>query len=171
MIARSSERIAFSVRVARPSDLAALDALFALSYPKLLRPDYPPSVLVTAVPRLARAQPRLLACGTYFVAEDAGGALVGAGGYTRSRGGPPGRADVRHVVTHADAVRQGVGRAILTRAMAEAAAAGCSWMHCLSSLTAVPFYTALGFVAARKTTVPLGPGIDFPAIEMRRDLP
>ena len=38
-----------TVRVAHPGDLAALDALFARTYPSLLKHDYPPSVLVTAL--------------------------------------------------------------------------------------------------------------------------
>lgn len=173
MSAPSAERLDFSVRTARPSDLAALDALFARSYARLLRADYPPSVIVTAVPRIARAQPRLLASGTYFVAEDEEGGLVGAGGFSRARAraGRPGRADVRHVVTDARAVRQGIGRAIVGRSLTDAAAAGCTWMHCLSSLTAVRFYAALGFVPRGEVLVSLAPGIDFPAIEMHRDLP
>lgn len=60
------------LRLARPGDLSAVDALFAHSYARLIRADYPPSVLVTAVPRLARAQPALLASGRYWLAETEG---------------------------------------------------------------------------------------------------
>ena len=52
-----------TLRHATPSDLAAVDALLARSYPRLLAADYPPSVLVTAVPIIARARPELLASG------------------------------------------------------------------------------------------------------------
>ena len=47
------------VRPAERSDMAAVDALLARSYPRLLKPDYPPSVLVTALPLISRAQPAL----------------------------------------------------------------------------------------------------------------
>ena len=49
------------IRTARPDDLAALDALLAASYPRQLREDDPPSVMVTALPLIAPAQPGLLA--------------------------------------------------------------------------------------------------------------
>ncbi len=38
----------------------------------------------------------------------------------------------------------------------------------MSTLTAVPFYEAMGFTVIGPITVPLGPGIDFPAVSMRR---
>ena len=52
-----------TLRHATPSDLAAVDALLARSYPRLLAADYSASVLVTAVPIIARARPELLASG------------------------------------------------------------------------------------------------------------
>ena len=58
------------IRPSTLSDLAAVDALLARTYPKLLKADYPPSVLVTALPLISRAQPKLLTCGTYYVVED-----------------------------------------------------------------------------------------------------
>ncbi|GGL72958.1 GNAT family N-acetyltransferase [Wenxinia marina] len=165
MTARSAERTAFEVRPARPSDLARLDALFARAYPRLLKADYPPSILVTAVPLLARAQPRLLASGTYYVAETGEGRLVAAGGWSRRRDG---RGEVRHVVTDDRLVRQGLGRAVLTRVLDAAALSGIDEMRCLSTRTAVPFYASLGFEEVGPVDMPLAPGITFPAVAMRR---
>lgn len=162
---------ALQIRPARPSDLTALDALFARSYGRLLAADYPPSVLVTAVPLLARAQPALLASGRYYVAVEAGGALLGAGGWSMAAPGggaaAAGLGHVRHVVTDATRTRQGIGRAIMTRTLAEAAAAGISRLDCLATRTAVPFYAALGFVALGPVEVPLAAGIVFPAVRMQ----
>jgi hypothetical protein len=79
-----------TIRTARPADLGAVDSLFASSYARLLRQDYPPSVLVTALPLIARAQPRLLSSGSYYVAVAADGAVLAAGGWTW--GGPQGPA-------------------------------------------------------------------------------
>ncbi|MEZ5777944.1 MAG: GNAT family N-acetyltransferase [Paracoccaceae bacterium] len=165
----------FIVRISGRGDIGAVDALLARAYPRLLKADYPPSVLVTALPIISRAQPTLVTSGTYYVAEDDTGTIIGAGGWTaatpgRGGRGEPGRANVRHVVTDDRAVRRGVGRAILSRVFDDAQGAGMTWTHCTSTRTAVPFYAAMGFATMGEVRVPLAPGIDFPAVEMRRDL-
>ena len=66
------------VRVATPSDLAAVDDLLSRSYPALLKRDYPPSILVTVLPLISKANPALLRSGSYYVAE-LDGIVVGAG--------------------------------------------------------------------------------------------
>ncbi|WP_172292623.1 GNAT family N-acetyltransferase [Pseudoruegeria sp. HB172150] len=155
-----------TIRPSTPQDLAALDALFARAYPRLLKADYPPSVLVTALPLISRAQPALLASGTFYVAETANGALIGAGGWTGRRNSTIG--DIRHVVTDDRALRRGVGRAILTRVVEEAAEDGVTLLDCKSTRTAVPFYKAMGFETLRPIRVELRPGILFPAMQMQR---
>ncbi|MEL7154607.1 MAG: GNAT family N-acetyltransferase, partial [Pseudomonadota bacterium] len=72
------------VRPSTKADMAAVDVLLARTYPKLLKADYPPSVLVTALPIISRARPELLVCGTYYVADE-DGEVIGAGGWTRDR--------------------------------------------------------------------------------------
>jgi len=162
----------FSVRPAVPHDLARLDLLFAASYPALLKADYLPSVMVTAVPLISRAQPALLQSGTYFVAEEMDGSLVGAGGWTRRPpgGGLPveGVGHIRHVVTDHRRTRQGIGRAIIERVVETARAAGIRQLDCLSTRTALPFYRACDFAALRAVEVQLTPVVTFPAIAMRR---
>lgn len=161
------------LRPAAPADLPAIDALLASSYPALLKPDYPASVLVTALPLISRAQPRLVASGSYWTAWD-GHRLLGAGGWTR--GGPLGGrvrgvGHVRHVVTARDATRRGIGRAVMGAALDQARRAGIRRLECLSTRTAVPFYSALGFVLLGPTDVVLRPGVTFPAVAMRLDMP
>lgn len=155
------------IRVARAGDLGALDALFARSYPKLLKPGYPPSVLVLALPLISRAQSGLVTSGTFYVAEIAGG-IVGAGGWTP--GARAGVGDVRHVVTDDRFTRRGIGRALFQRIFAEAGAAGVAVLDCKSTRTAVPFYQAMGFTVLGPIDVELRPGIQFPAIHMQREL-
>lgn len=158
-----------TIRTATRSDLAAVDALLARSYPRLLKADYPPSVLVTALPLISKAQPRLLASGTYYVAE-LDGVIVGAGGWTRDRR----RRDtghIRHVVTDADHVRKGIGRALMRHILEQAARAGLRRMECWSTRTAVAFYAAMGFAEVGPMVVELAPGISFPAVRMVRRLP
>jgi len=156
-------------RLAVRGDLAAVDALLARSYPRLLKPDYPASVLVTALPIISRAQPDLVMSGSYWVAVQ-GQALVGAGGWTRAAPAgsmPDERAGhVRHVMTDDRAVRRGIGRGLMARVKAQAMAAGVTQLDCLATRTAVPFYTAMGFATLGPVEVPLRAGISFPAVRM-----
>jgi GNAT superfamily N-acetyltransferase len=159
---------ALTLRRARLEDVAALDDLFARSYPKLLRDDYPPSVLVTAIPLLSKSQPQLLTSGRYFVVE-LEGEIVGAGGWSARRP-RTGRAQMRHVVTDALHQRRGVARRIVEQVISETAALGFAGLDCQSTRNAVPFYQAMGFVPLGAVEVPLAPGITFPAVQMHRGL-
>ncbi|MEO8530039.1 MAG: GNAT family N-acetyltransferase [Deltaproteobacteria bacterium] len=159
-----------TIRLARPADLLELDALFARSYPFLLKHDYPPSVLVTALPLISKANPRLLGSGTYYVALREG-CIIGAGGWSWAgpQGGPSplNMAHVRHLVTDAAHVRQGVARCLMGYAMAKAVQGGARVLCCQSTRTAVPFYRALGFDVLGEVNITLKPGITFPAVDMR----
>ncbi|MBF9034244.1 GNAT family N-acetyltransferase [Rhodobacterales bacterium HKCCE2091] len=163
-----------TIRPSTMGDLARVDALLAASYPSLLKPDYPPSVLVTALPLISRAQPRLLACGTYFVALDGEGRALAAGGWTHSAPqggvGPRDVGHIRHVATHPGAIRKGIGTAVMAQVLASAMSAGMTRMMCQSTRTAVPFYAKLGFRARAEIEIALRPGITFPAVEMERTL-
>lgn len=165
-----------AIRRAEPTDLAAVDRLLARSYPRLLAADYPPSILVLAVPIISRARPELLASGRYFLAVEASGRIVGAGGWSLAQPGGVGAVvsdtgHVRHVASDPDVVRQGIGRKLMGVVLADAARSGVRRMECLSTRTAVPFYAALGFRVLGPTEVPLQPGIVFPAVRMVADLP
>lgn len=163
-----------TVRIATSSDLAAVDDLLSRSYPALLKHDYPPSVLVTILPLISRANPALLRSGSYFVAE-MDGAVVGAGGWTPgSPVGLHGQKDlghVRHVVTDHRRTRSGIGSALMARVFETAIARGMTGLEALSTRTAVPFYAALGFAAQGEVQVPLGPaGLPFAAERMLKRL-
>lgn len=163
-----------TIRPTTEHDLAAVDALLAASYPALLKRDYAPSVLVTALPLISRANPALLRSGSYYIAETGEGQVLAAGGWTRSppQGGVglPEIGHVRHVATHPAHLREGLAQAIVTRVLSDALAAGVERMICQSTRTAVPFYRAMGFRARGEIIVVLRPGITFPAVEMERAL-
>lgn len=156
-----------SVRPSDRADIASVDALLARSYPVLLKPDYPPSIMVTALPIISRARPELVTSGTYYVAEQGPDEVIGAGGWT-ARKRDPRIADIRHVVTDHRYTRQGIGRALFTRIFADAEAAGVQLFDCLSTRTAVPFYAAMGFQELGPIEVTLAQGIAFPAVHMQR---
>jgi hypothetical protein len=86
----------YSIRLATLEDLAGVDALLRASYPALMAPAYDPVILEPALKLMARANPALLACGTYYVAES-GALVVGCGGWTREY---PGRTDVQPQLAH-----------------------------------------------------------------------
>ena len=161
------------VRAATMDDVAEVDALLARAYPRLLKPDYAPSMMVMALPLISRAKPALLTCGTYYVVEQAG-AIIGAGGWTMANPGGgrmrQGIGNIRHVVTDDRQVRRGIGQALLEHIFVTARAAGVNRLECLSTLTARSFYQAMGFTETGPVLVPLGQGIDFPAIAMWRAL-
>jgi len=168
-----------TLRRARPSDLKAVDHLLRRSYPRLLKPDYPPSVMVLALPIIARARPDLLASGRYFVAQGEDGLIIGAGGWSMAAPQAPAATDwaeqtgmghVRHVAVDPERVRGGVGRAIMSEVVVDALRHGVRWLNCLSTRTAVPFYEALGFRVLQEVEVGLAPGIAFPAIRMMRQI-
>lgn len=165
-----------TVRIAEPSDLAAIDELLSRTYPVLLKNDYPASTMVLALPIISRANPQLVASGSYYVVEE-GGAVVGAGGWThaapagrRARNARRATAHIRHVVTDYRRTRRGIGRALMTRIFGDAADDGVARLECLSTRTAVPFYAAFGFAALGPVEVMLAPGIEFPSVRMVRRL-
>ncbi|MCX7644871.1 MAG: GNAT family N-acetyltransferase [Rhodobacteraceae bacterium] len=158
-----------SLRIATAADIAAVDRLLSRSYPRLLRADYPPSVIVTAVPLIARANPHLVASGRYYLAEAPGRGLVGAGGWSL-KDRAQGVAEMRHLATDPDVLRQGVAGRIVAAVLAAARGAGAGRIDCLATRTAVPFYRAMGFRALGPVEIPLAPGIAFPAVRMARAL-
>lgn len=153
-----------ALRPATPADLSAVDRLMAASFPRLLKNDYAPSTWVLALPRLARANPALLASGRFYVVQD-GADLIGAGGYSL-RG--PRWAEVRQLATHPAHLRRGVARTILDHVIAAARAEGAVRLDTMATRTAVPFYAALGFAPLGEQVVTLAPGIAFPVMAMAR---
>jgi GNAT superfamily N-acetyltransferase len=77
---------------------------------------------------------------------------------------------IRHVVTDPDHTRQGIGRALMTRALQHAADEGVHKLECMSTLTAVPFYEAVGLMALTEIDLTLAPGFRFPAGHMTMTL-
>ncbi|MBL4628082.1 MAG: GNAT family N-acetyltransferase [Roseicyclus sp.] len=163
-----------TIRATNTGDLPAIDSLLAAAYPVLLKPDYPPSVLVTCLPLITRAQPALLRSGTYYMAEDGDRRVLAAGGWTHGAPqggvGPRDVGHIRHFVTDPSAVRRGLARAILERSFRAARTSGVRWIMCQSTRTAEPFYTAMGFQRRGEIEIMLRPGIGFPAVEMIRAL-
>jgi N-acetylglutamate synthase-like GNAT family acetyltransferase len=160
----------FLIRIAAPTDSDAVDALLAASYSSLLAACYDSDTLARALPHLTKANPTLLACGTYYVAERGPGNLVGCGGWTAVKPGSgeitEGEAHIRHFATHPEWTRHGIGSALLGRCISDARSIGIRKMHCLSTLNAEHFYRAGGFHTVGAIDVQLGSSLTFPGILM-----
>lgn len=165
---------AVTVRAAMPADTQAVARVLARSYRALLAKDYKPDLLKQVLPLISQANPRLLSCGTYFVAEQED-RILAVGGWTDvSPHGAPGREGVghiRHVAVDPNAARQGFGAVLMQRVFRSARAARAMELRCQSTLTAQPFYEALGFESLGLIDVRLPTGVLFPAVQMRRQEP
>ena len=159
------------VRTATPNDRELLSQLSSSSYGELARAPYDPGALAAALPAMSRANPTLLASGTYYVAE-IGGTAAGCGGWTMEKPGSDeivaGVGHIRHFATHPAHLRKGIGRLLLDVCLAEAREAGIRTMMCQSTLPAEPFYAAAGFRRIGLIEIEMGPGVRLPAVAMQR---
>lgn len=166
--------MAFFLRVAAPADEAAVTALTQASYGTLMSDAYGRALLERVLPIIARANPKLLASGTYYAVTSPDGAIIGVGGWTRDRPGSgamvAGLGHIRHFATHPDWVGRGVGRVLVNRCISEARSQHIRRLECNASLNAVDFYLRLGFLDVRAIDVSLGGGLMMPAMLMERIL-
>jgi GNAT superfamily N-acetyltransferase len=155
--------------------MAAVTSVLMASYPTLMATSYNAELLRLATPIITRANQRLLASGTYHVAEEGDGAIIGCGGWTPERPGTaekqPGVGHVRHFATIPDRAGQGIGRMIYACCETQARAAGVAVIECYASLNAERFYASLGFAVVGLVGIPLGDGVTFPSVLMRRLIP
>ena len=127
---------------------------------------------------------QLIDDGTYFVAE-LDGRIVGCGGWSRratlygadhSAGRDaalldPARdaARVRAMYTDPAFARRGVGRLILARCEAAAAAEGFRVVELMATLAGRPLYTVAGYEPVEDVVEPAG-GVPVPLVRMRKSL-
>ena len=162
-----------SVRTAGPDDSAAVGAVLVDSYPALMAAAYEPALLAQVLPMIVRPHPRLLAEGTYYLAE-ADGEAVGCGGWSFwepfDKSVVPGLAHIRHFAVRSGWAGRGVGRALYARCERGARAAGAHRFEAQASLNGEPFYAAMGFQRIAPVEAPMGGGLKFPSILMRREI-
>jgi putative acetyltransferase len=68
------------------------------------------------------------------------------------------------------AVRRGIGTALVVEIERIAREHGARFLQLQSSLTAEPFYAALGYVVEERGELVLGPGVPMAAVKMRKQL-
>jgi GNAT superfamily N-acetyltransferase len=172
--------VTLSSRLATPGDVPALVPLIESAITELQR-GFLDAAQIAASRVGMGIDPQLIADGTYFVVE-ADGRLAGCGGWSRraklyagdrSAGGAalldpatdPAR--VRAMYTHPAFTRRGVGRLILARAEAAAAAEGFRTLELMATLAGRPLYEAAGFVVVEHVR-DVGGGVAVPLLRMRK---
>src|SRR3546814_12613659 len=98
------------IRLALPDDAAAVTAVLRASYPDLMAEAYDPELLALMLPTITRANPALLASGTYYLAE-AEGEPGACGGWAREMPGrlqvEPGIGPLPHFTTRPNRKKRG----------------------------------------------------------------
>ena len=181
-----------SIRVASQADISALRQLIDASVRGLQAADYTPRQIELALKSVYGVDTQLIADGTYFAAEAAPDAslgaaqtcIVGCGGWSKRRtlfGGDqwsareddlldPSRAaaKIRAFFVHPNWARRGIGTMILDACEAAAKSAGFRRLEMGATLSGVPFYRAKGYAEIEKVDVPLGDGEVLPIVRMAK---
>ena len=172
-----------AIRLATAADVPALKELIPVSARALSRGFYTDAETESAIRHVFGPDSRLIADGTYFVAEE-DGVLAGCGGWSRRRtlyGGDQTKsgeealldpstepAKVRAFFVHPDFARRGVGSRILDACLDAARAAGFRTVELAATLPGVPFYAARGFVERERLSAPMADGRGLPIVRMER---
>jgi len=169
------------IRPARLDELEPLLAMQQRSMRLLGAPFYAREVVEAALAEMGTMDPRLIADGTYLVAELAG-QIVGSAGWTMR---PPNYARllrqalpplqgapgvVRSVYVDPVVARQGIARQLLHAVEARLSAAGARAAELMATLSGVPFYSALGYGQVSDHVLLLGERMEFPVCRMLRPL-
>lgn len=173
-----------ALRVALQADVPALAALIARSGIGLSAPYYTPAQAQAITREVFGVDTQLIADGTYFLVENAGGILA-CGGWSRRRtlfGGDQAKtgpdplldpqrepARIRAFYVAPEAARQGLGRRLMDACVAAAQAHGFTALELVSTLPGEPLYAACGFGALERFDLHLT-GVDVPVVRMHRSL-
>lgn len=157
------------IRPSTPEDFSAVETLLGRSYPALMADAYEPAVLSWALPLMIKADPDLLASGTFYLAEDAG-EIVGCGGWTFGAPGSgrltDGLAHLRHFAVDPSRARSGIGRRLFAECARVAAGRQARRFQAFSGLNAERFYAEMGLERLDLVHIPMGEDVLFPAVLM-----
>ena len=162
-----------ALRPAAMTDAATLERIVLRSAITHLKGLLPASLLVTAVPIIARVPPDLLQAGQVILAER-DGQVVGAAGWSHQppsgQGGARGVAHLRLVFVNPNATRQGIASTLIDHVMADARQAGMNRMQVQAPRPLRPFFEATGFSHSRDAVVSMPGGLDLPVSRLFRAL-
>lgn len=176
--------IPFKIRIATEADAGVITKLIAAAIAELQKGFLTPHE-IEASKEVMGLDTQLIADKTYFVVTE-GDNIVGCGGWSRRKtlfGGDhsAGRnaaaldpavdaAKIRAMYTDPRHVRRGIGRLILERCEAAAAAEGFRRVEMGATLAGVPLYEACGYRKAELIRSPTRTGTDVPIWRMEKAL-
>ena len=145
-----------------------------------------PEQIESAIRHVFGPDTQLVRDGTYFVVEDADGALVGCGGWSLRRtlyGGDQAKdvddprldpatepARIRAFFVHPGHARRGVASRIMDACVDAARAAGFRSMELAATLPGEPLYRAFGFEAVEPIQSTLPDGVEIRFVRMARPI-
>jgi GNAT superfamily N-acetyltransferase len=175
------------VRKAIADDIPRLREVIELSVRGLQAKDYSPAQIEGALKSAYGVDSKLIADGTYLVAEEAspsGPVIVGCGGWSQRKtlyGGDQyaGREDalldptrdaakIRAFFVRPEYARRGIGGMILQACEDAAKAAGFRRLEMGATLSGVAFYKAKGYAALGNQVVPLANGETLAIVRMAK---
>jgi GNAT superfamily N-acetyltransferase len=170
-------------RIATAEDVPALQALIARSVRELSAGFYTPAQIEAALVEIFGVDMQLITDGTYYVIDSPTG-VAAAGGWSFRRtlyGGDQMKeatdprldaatepARIRAFFVHPGWARRGLARELYAECSRAALAAGFRAFELMATLPGEPLYSALGFSALARTTVPLRNGASLPLVRMTR---
>jgi GNAT superfamily N-acetyltransferase len=177
-----------NLRRAIPADIPALAALIHVSVRTLQTPDYSPAQIDGALGDVFGVDTRLIADGTYFVAETIAPTgetiIAGCGGWSKRKtlfGGDHGsgrddawldphseNAKIRAFFVHPDWARRGIGSRILNACEHAAIEAGFAGFELGATLTGERLFRARGYEVVERLEVPLSNGVSLPVVRMSK---
>jgi N-acetylglutamate synthase-like GNAT family acetyltransferase len=177
------------VRKATNGDIPQIRKLIDVSVRGLQAQDYSPAQIEGALESVYGVDSRLIADGTYFVAEISDSdrtPIVACGGWSKRKtlyGGDQyaGREDslldpahdaakIRAFFVHPQFARRGLGTLILEACENAAFFAGFTRLEMGATLSGVPFYRARGYAEIEPQQVPLGNGHTLPIVKMAKTI-
>lgn len=184
------------LRLAEDRDVPKLIPLIESSVRELQAGEYSEAQRELALKAVYGVDTRLIADGTYFVAEAreddesdnrmSTPVIVACGGWSRRKtlfGGDqwaareddlldPARdaAKIRAFFVHPQWARRGIGGMILEACEAAAMAAGFHKLEMGATLTGVPFYRAKGYAELERVEAPLRDGLTLPIVRMGKEV-
>jgi GNAT superfamily N-acetyltransferase len=175
----------YAIRRAVIEDIEVLERLIARSARTIGIERYTAEQMETALRGAFGVDSRLIADGTYFVAEcDAEIVACGGWSWRRTLFGGDKRADrevgdldprtdaakIRAFFVDPRHVRKGLASALLARCEAEAKAAGFLRLELMGTLTGETFYTVRGYVPTASVSYEAEPGAFIPFIAMSKNI-
>jgi GNAT superfamily N-acetyltransferase len=175
------EMIDIRLRLARETDIPALEMLIPLSVRSLQAAHYSPAQMEAALGPVFGVDRQLILDSTYFVAEH-DRQIVGCGGWSRRKamfGGDRDRAgedallDSRHdpariraFFVHPDFARRGIGRSILAACEAAIHKVGFKSAELVATLTCEPLYASFDYTVIERYEVSVSAGLTLPVVRM-----